>query len=272
MVAKIHNIKLHIRATRKELPHLFEQHDCLSCNLYTSVFKITKKHHEYEKECQQNNRESKKAATQKPDTYSVTEVEVSEPFSPKPLSPQLSHKIISGFCKNASMDSLEEGGCAMCGRLTPEKQLTKLKSIVKQLHILELEGGTRNDRRKLADKIESGTRPIIDHTCDQVCEGCRREIHLGKVPHCALANGLWIGDVPQELQDLHYIEKLLVQKVWVNGCFVCVASSGQRKIVAHAIAFESLVAKVYNILPPPVEDLDEVLAVLFTGPCKPTGE
>ena len=36
------------------------------------------------------------------------------------------------------------------------------------------------------------------------------------------------------------------------------------------IAFESPVPKVYHRLPPPVEELDEVLAVLFTGPCKPT--
>ncbi|KAF8235685.1 hypothetical protein L208DRAFT_1255347 [Tricholoma matsutake] len=40
--------------------------------------------------------------------------------------------------------------------------------------------------------------------------------------------------------------------------------------MAHVIAFESPVAKVYNTLPPPIEELDEVLAVLFTGPCKPT--
>ncbi|KAF5334277.1 hypothetical protein D9758_015539 [Tetrapyrgos nigripes] len=28
--------------------------------------------------------------------------------------------------------------------------------------------------------------------------------------------------------------------------------------------------KVYDVLPPPPEDLDEVLAIMFTGPCKPT--
>lgn len=49
-----------------------------------------------------------------------------------------------------------------------------------------------------------------------------------------------------------------------------VASSGLWKMVANAIAFESPVAKVHNILPPPIEDLDNVLAILFTGPCKPT--
>ncbi|KAF9458818.1 hypothetical protein BDZ94DRAFT_1172861, partial [Collybia nuda] len=36
------------------------------------------------------------------------------------------------------------------------------------------------------------------------------------------------------------------------------------------MAFESPVTKVYNVLPPPREDLDEVLAILFTGPCQPS--
>ena len=39
---------------------------------------------------------------------------------------------------------------------------------------------------------------------------------------------------------------------------------------SHVIAFESPVPKVYHKLPPPMKDLDDVLAVLFTGPWKPT--
>lgn len=39
---------------------------------------------------------------------------------------------------------------------------------------------------------------------------------------------------------------------------------------AHAIAYQQPVPKVYNILPPPKEDIQEVLAIMFTGPCKPT--
>ena len=27
---------------------------------------------------------------------------------------------------------------------------------------------------------------------------------------------------------------------------------------------------IYNILPPPIEEMDEVLAFIYTGPCKPT--
>jgi len=46
--------------------------------------------------------------------------------------------------------------------------------------------------------------------------------------------------------------------------------SGLRKMTSHVIAFESPVPKVYHHLPPPVEDLEEILAILFTGPCLPT--
>lgn len=66
------------------------------------------------------------------------------------------------------------------------------------------------------------------------------------------------------------MEKLLVVHVKVNSCFVHVASLGLRKMASHVILFESPVPKVYHRLPPPVEDLNEVIAVLFMGPCKPT--
>jgi len=37
---------------------------------------------------------------------------------------------------------------------------------------------------------------------------------------------------------------------------------------ANVVAFESPIPKIYEILPPPWEDLGNVLAILFTGPCK----
>ncbi|KZT03005.1 uncharacterized protein LAESUDRAFT_622771, partial [Laetiporus sulphureus 93-53] len=43
-------------------------------------------------------------------------------------------------------------------------------------------------------------------------------------------------------------------------------------MIANAIAFSQPVEKMYNVLPPPRRDLDEVLAILFTGPCRPSEE
>ena len=42
------------------------------------------------------------------------------------------------------------------------------------------------------------------------------------------------------------------------------------KMRANAITFANPTPKIYNILPPPIEDLDEVLAFIYIGPCRPT--
>jgi hypothetical protein len=39
---------------------------------------------------------------------------------------------------------------------------------------------------------------------------------------------------------------------------------------ANAISFANPTPKIYNILPPPLEEMDNVLAFIYTGPCKPT--
>ena len=39
---------------------------------------------------------------------------------------------------------------------------------------------------------------------------------------------------------------------------------------ANAISFANPMPKIYNILPPPVEEMDNILAFIYTGPCKPT--
>ena len=35
----------------------------------------------------------------------------------------------------------------------------------------------------------------------------------GKVPKFALARGLWLGEIPEELQQLSFAEKLLIGRV-----------------------------------------------------------
>jgi hypothetical protein len=41
---------------------------------------------------------------------------------------------------------------------------------------------------------------------------------------------------------------------------------------SNAITFQNPIPKIYNRLPPPREDLDQVLACIFTGPAAPTDE
>jgi len=93
----------------------------------------------------------------------------------------------------------------------------------------------------------------------------------GQTPPLALANNLWIGNIPEQLQGLTYAEKLLIARVRHNRCVVRVRG-GMHKMKANAITFANPMPKIYQVLPPPIEELDEVLAFIYTGPCRPTIE
>ncbi|KAF7965594.1 hypothetical protein HWV62_42679, partial [Athelia sp. TMB] len=111
--------------------------------------------------------------------------------------------------------------------------------------------------------------PVLDERCDHVCHDCHGALKSRKVPMMALANGLWLGEVPEELQDLYYAEKLLIAKVRHNRCVVRV-KSGMHKMHANAIAFANPTVQVYDTLPPPRSEMDDVISFIFVGPCKPT--
>ncbi|KAF8234665.1 hypothetical protein L208DRAFT_1148321, partial [Tricholoma matsutake] len=134
-------------------------------------------------------------------------------FPPPPLNDGLSHKIISGFCKDSSPSTIEEAGCAVCGQLIPLSQLSRLKGVKSLLHVLHASGVTRVEWSIATQPIHEFKGPVLDYSCNRVCDNCRQHLRNGKVPRHALANGLWLGAVPDVLSCLTYIERLLVAHV-----------------------------------------------------------
>lgn len=166
---------------------------------------------------------------------------------------------------------MEEDGCAVCGQLCLVTDLSPLKSIKKQLDVLCVGGITREEHCDSNQCIKEVIGPVIDHKLNKICLDCRKSIRAGNIPRNAMANSMWIGEVPEVLKKLTFMEKVLIQRIRHNGCFIRVAS-GVRKMVAHAVAFEVPVMKVYHKLPPPLADINEVMVILYTGPCRPTGK
>ena len=41
-------------------------------------------------------------------------------------------------------------------------------------------------------------------------------------------------------------------------------------MIANSVMFKHPMQKIYSVLPPPIEDMDELLAFMFTCPCQPT--
>ncbi|KAK0197644.1 hypothetical protein F5146DRAFT_921890, partial [Armillaria mellea] len=199
------------------------------------------------------------------------------PFLPVPLDNSASHGIITDFCSAASPSRFEESGCCVCRQLTPMEQLSEVKHMKRYMSVLENPEVTRMERANAKHPIRSADGPVIDAGLSCICVQCRAAVREGKVPAKSLATGLWLGAVPEVLSKLTFAERLLVSKVRHSCCFVKVSLAsaghpglGSRKMISHIISFDAPVAKVYNILPPPRMDMDDVLAVLFTGPEKPT--
>jgi len=159
----------------------------------------------------------------------------------------------------------------VCGELKPIREMSRLKSVKNLLGVLNAPGVTRIERSRADMPIRDYSGPALDYACSHICNGCRKDIRKAKVPRLALANNLWLGKVPDQLKNLTFVEKILIARVRHTCAFVKVAS-GMRKMKANIVAFESPIPKIYNILPPPQEDMDEVLAILYTGPSKPTQE
>ena len=129
-------------------------------------------------------------------------------FPPTPVNNELSQNIIGDFCADSSLSVLNESGCAVCGRLYSLKQLTRLKAVKNLLAVLYASGVTRIEHSKAAQPVHEFKGPVLDHKCNQICDDCRQQLRKGKVPRYALANGLWLGAVPQEISCLTFVERM----------------------------------------------------------------
>ena len=248
-----HGVTTGSRCRLRDLQALVVEHSCLVCSTHTSIFLP----------------EDRRARASMKESEKQSGARAAVEFPPSPLDCELGHKIVSNACKKMSRSCFEELGCAVCGELKPLNKTSQLKSVKNLLHVLVSPGVTRKERKDATTPIQEYSGPALDYRCNKICDDCRKPLRMNKVPTLALANNLWIGTVPDELKCLRFVEKMLIARVRHTCSFVKVAS-GMRKMKANVVAFESPIPKIYNILPPPRDDLDDVLAILFTGPCKPS--
>jgi hypothetical protein len=270
-IAAIHGISVGSRCSTMQIMMLIENHSCIRCRTFFTVFSI-----ELTPDRLAALRRVKCRAKKGPQKQLQIPPQPQKPlqipeFPPCPADYNLTYSIISDICNKMKPAMIEEAGCAVCGELKPVSTLSRLKGIKNLLSVIEAQGVTRMERKSKKSPVKEYPGPVLDHSCSQVCDGCRRDIRKEKVPRLALANNLWIGKVPEELKNLRYVENILVARVRHTCAYVKVAL-GMRKMKANVVAFESPTPKIYTALPLPRDDIDDVLAILFTGPSKPTPE
>jgi hypothetical protein len=129
-------------------------------------------------------------------------------------------------------DNFEEVGCAVCGELKPCRDSSRLKSVKNLLGILEAPGATQVEIKSDKSPIKEYKGPVLDYSCNSICNGCRGDLQKGKVPRLALSKNLWLSSVPDILKNLTFIEKMLITRVRHTCGFVKVAS-GMWKMKAN---------------------------------------
>lgn len=189
-------------------------------------------------------------------------------FPPQQLTSERKAAIISRFCKAFSAENIEETGCAVCGQLILVAESTPLSNCQNLDLLASSPDATRQTRHRSTDPILAVDGPVLAKGCNSVCSDCEQSLKSSKIPMFSLTNYMWLGDVPPELQGLSYAEQILVARVRHNRCVVRV-QSGAHKMAANAISYANPMPDVYDVLPPPLSDLDSVLAFIFTGPCHP---
>src|SRR6185436_11204909 len=102
-----------------------------------------------------------------------------------------------------------------------------------------------------------------------VCQTCLRKLKSGKLPPWALANGLWIGPEPPELQGLTLPERLLICPVRIKIYVVklrAVVGPGSEYHASkgQTIAFPQNTPAFFKALPAPLSSLPDALKVSFT--------
>jgi len=106
-----------------------------------------------------------------------------------------------------------------------------------------------------------------------LCRMCHNQLSKNHQPSEALANFRWIRPVPEELQDLTWIEELLIARVHVCGSIVCL---GQRNnpssffsIKGHVVFLPQDTTHLINLLPMSPASLSDIVKVVWTGKSKP---
>ena len=230
-VACVHNIhfsaKLHVDSLRQGL----KKHNCLMCTSAVTLFKCrrltahsTDRNHKDRSKMPLSkyvrivaDKNAKRTSKIHHNEYIRHKLAKAQDFSfpPPPPSNKLIHQITRRFCEKTSSTSFFEVGCAICGQLTLYSNLSPISNHQLDLNILK-EGVTRKEHQHESEPIQDVSGPIMDTTCDKICVSCRKILLKGKVPSNALANGLWLGIVPPELEDLQYAEKILIARVGHN--------------------------------------------------------
>ena len=99
-----------------------------------------------------------------------------------------------------------------------------------------------------------------------ICESCQKSLKNNARPPESLAHFRWVGPVPPELQDLTWIEELLIARAHLSGTIVRLQNRNSHfGLKGHAILLPQDTTRLLDILPLPPSALPDIVRVVWVG-------
>lgn len=116
---------------------------------------------------------------------------------------------ICSFIDRTGNDALRVVPCAVCARKTSMRDITQYAlATIPNSHLLR----PRNTHPKhdIYDTMLLYPPGVINDKSANICNGCCNRLYQGNTPKYALANDMWIGAIPMELDMLTLPEQMLI--------------------------------------------------------------
>ena len=173
--------------------------------------------------------------------------------------------------------------CSSCGVSVADSQSVSVPEDELDLSVLVVppdwvDGGIWPGSETDLLLVEEGvTRSDMSETY-RFCVPCDASIQWGLLPKFSLANHLFLGQVPDELQGLTVVEENMIALTRLKCMILQLKedrndSAGflsQRAYTGHTIYFHQNIQGLANVLPPPIEEIIGHICVLFVGSHKPS--
>ena len=243
--------------------------------LYSDLVKAAIQQSRRKKVRQKQNQADQSQAAKSPEQVSGP----SECTTAKPSRAAMLKRMISNWCDSNSPEAMAEVICVSCGTRALRKESVVFPEDQYALHCLCNPKVAVHTRRTRDDPGGPILEPLLflreeTDKCNgmlRFCSDCEKAVRSGSTPEFAPARGLWVGNVPEHLPQLSFAEKLLIAKERHNICVVQVNQrTRQRRMEANAVCFAHPISRVYEVLPPTPEELEEVLIVTFIGNINPS--
>ena len=205
---------------------------------------------------------------------------------PETLSTESKNSLIMDFKHRTCSHTLKLFVCACCGENMFRDDCHEVSSKDIDFNLFRPQSGGLPMELPYSDGPLSGLLLCpegVHNPCDStptitVCSSCWCSLRRSRVPNLAFANDTYLGSVPVELQDLTFVEELMIGLCRAKCCIFQLTENknegispiSQTAFRGHVIVYPQNPSSVAPFLPPSIDDITSLICILFIGSSKPT--